>query len=183
MNRFLWIPACLCVVGFAALTATFHFAAGQENAAQSAEGRAATNRGPSPAVNAYAAASSVSATSSTASRSVVEKHLSPSECEQVLTALATAYLQPWREWEASPRRLFSRVAPRPIPAILAKVEMAPSSGDQPEGFVTAAIVVQKGEQAETYPCVVARDTQAVWVFADGKWMPSATWLTTAPLPN
>ncbi len=182
MNRSLWIPACFCVTGFAALTAAFHMAAGRENTAQAAERTAATNRG-QPTVATYAAAASTLATSSTPARSDVEKHLSQTEAEQMLTTLAAEYLRPWREWEASPRRLFSRVAPRPIPAILAKVEMTPSPGDQHENFAMAAIVVRKGEQTETYPCVVARGSQAVWVFADGKWLPSDNWLAAAPLPN
>ena len=168
MNRMLIIPAGCCLVAFAALWASLNGAAGKE----SRSGALA------------AARENVSATIATRpSLSTKTKPLALEEVEQSLTALTGEYLRPWRQRETSPRYLYSRVAPQPIPSISAEVELAAGANSQADGMAVAAIVIKTGLRAETIPCVVDRHTRQVRVFAGGEWLTEAQWLSQAPLPN
>jgi hypothetical protein len=109
--------------------------------------------------------------------------LSVEEAEQVLTALAGEYMRPWREWEASPHRMYSRVAPRPIPTIYASVEMSPGATGPRDSFLVGTIAVGTEAPLQPAPCVVDRLTAQVRVFADGQWLDEEEWLRKAPTPK
>lgn len=168
MNRMLIIPAGCCLVAFAALWASLSGAAGKE----SRSGALAAAR---QNVNVAIATRPL--------LSAVTKPLALEEVEQSLTALTGEYLRPWRQQASSPRYLYSRVAPQPIPSISAEVELATGANSQADGMAVAAIVVKTGRQSETMPCVVDRFTRQVRVFAGGQWLTEAQWLSQAPLPN
>lgn len=104
------------------------------------------------------------------------------EAEQALRSLGEQYLRPWREWEQSPRHLFSRAASRPIPSVSAEVELASRGIDATEDYVLASIVIRKGLTMQAFPCVLQRSTQQVRLFADDRWLTDAEWLKSAPLP-
>jgi hypothetical protein len=105
------------------------------------------------------------------------------EVEATLTALTGEYLAPWREWENSPSRLYSRVSPRPIPTILAKVEMSPTTKRLQDRCCLATITVTIGKTVEHVPCMVDRADNRVLLCADGRWQLGDHWLKTAPLPH
>jgi hypothetical protein len=200
MNRSLGIPAGCCLFAFAALWVALQASDGQEpDACQAALARAGRHAdlGTSPALPA----SPVSPT--TGAYANGPALLSIEQAEQLLTGLAGEYLRPWREWASSPRRLFSRVAPRPIPAIDALVEMSPGAISEGDRFVLATIAIRIGPpsddalpqripsqaartetmESQLVPCFVDRTTQQVRLFADGQWLTSTEWLKTAPLPQ
>jgi hypothetical protein len=170
MNRSLMIPAGCCLCAFAGLMVAFHAAAGRESASQrqilataslSGDRRATTP----PAADTMAANSLVTA----------------DEAEQLLTALADEYIRPWRKWQNSPHRLYSRAAPRPIPTITTEVAMSAVSTDE-SSFLLASIQVQRGKQSQQVPCVIDRKTKEVRLFADSQWLGAQDWLKQAPLP-
>jgi len=163
MNRSLVIPAVCCLGAFAALMATLHGVNGREAAAEFIPLDASVRR-------------------ADASKANSELLLSTEEAEQALTSLVGEYLRPWRQWETSPHRLYSRVAPRPIPTILAKVEMSPSPNCKSDNFLVAKIDVSTGGKSQLTPCVIDRTTKEVLLFAEGQWLAEDEWLTKAPLP-
>jgi len=172
MNRLLMIPAGCCLVAFAALWAGLGGAAGRESsggfvAASRETARAAT-------ATSYSLAGGLPAGN---------KPLALDDVEQSLTALTGEYIRPWRQRETSPRYLYSRVAPRPIPSISAEVEMTAGTNLPSDSMAVAAVVIKTGLQSETMPCVVDRFTRQVRVFAGGRWLTEAQWLSQAPLPN
>lgn len=172
MNRLLFIPAGCCLVAFAALWTGLSGAAGKES-----------RGGLSAAARDNVVATAATKPSQPAVLPANSKPLALEEAEQSLTALTGEYLRPWRQRETSPRYLYSRVAPRPIPSISAEVELAAGANTQSEGMAVATIVIKTGSQSETIPCVVDRVTRHVRVFAGGKWLTEAEWLSRAPLPN
>jgi hypothetical protein len=110
--------------------------------------------------------------------------LSPDEAHERLTALTGEYLRPWKQWESSPRRLYSRIAPRPIPSLSAEVEMTASAPEPQESFVLAVIkVTRQGDEPQQVPCIVDRTTRQVRLFTDGRWLTSEEWLKQAPTPS
>ena len=153
MNRWLVIPAGCCLVAFIALW---------------------TGLG-------GAASKGFSARDSVKAAAVTRESLALEEVKQSLTALTGEYLRPWRQRETSPRHLFSRAAPRPIPSISAEVLFA-GTDVQSEGLAVAAIVIT-GPYPETVPCVVDRSTGRVRLFAGGQWLTEAEWLGQAQMPN
>lgn len=175
MNRSLVIPAACCLFAFAVMLAALHGVGGWETATQPAQSGAPSrlgDRGTKPITRAYSAS---------------EVHdgrlLSSEEAEQVLSTLAGEYLRPWRQWETSPRRLYSRAAPRPIPTISAKIELSQVATGQSDSFLVAVITVSKGAQSQPVPCVVDRITQEVRLFSEGQWLSKDEWLKKAPLPQ
>jgi len=177
MNRSLVIPAGCCLFAFAALLTALHGVAGRENAAETARFDASErreDRGTMPATSAHPLPEAASAKGNLL--------LSRKEAEQVLTKLSGEYLRPWRQWETSPRHLYSRAAPRPIPTISAKIEMSSLAG-QNDSFLVATIAVSAGERSWSVPCVVDRMTKKVRLFAGGQWLTADEWLKQAPLPG
>lgn len=178
MNRSLALPAVGCLLAFAALLLTFHTVVGKEQAAR-------TQR------LAAAARQDVSARLPTASlpqpRSVQPKlandtqPLTTDEGQQLLTTLSGEYLRPWRQWETSPHRLYSRAMPRPIPSMSAEVAMSPATED--ESCLFATIEVRTGAKSQMIACVVDRNTKQSRMFADGVWLTQDQWLKQAPLPS
>src|SRR5262245_14986555 len=117
MNRSLMIPAVCCVFAFAGLLATFHRVAGGGPGADLAQFVAVGHR-----VDLEALTSSRDSARPAVPNASGHAPLSIVEAEQALVALTDEYLRPWRKLEASPHRLYSRVAPRFIPSITATVE-------------------------------------------------------------
>jgi hypothetical protein len=179
MNRSLTIPAGCCLFAFAALLAALQGTVGRETAAESAPLATPIRRGDREKTMPPTVANSASK----ASQANGDLLLSNEEAEQVLTKLAGEYLRPWRQWETSPRHLYSRVAPRPIPTISAKIEMSTGVMSQSDGFLVATIVVSTGARSEPIPCVVDRVTKQVRLFSEGQWITEDAWLKKAPLPR
>jgi hypothetical protein len=163
MNRSLLVPAGCCLFAFAALLAALHGVTGQQAAAELI---------PPDASGRRAGASNANG----------DLLLSIEEAEQVLTTLVGEYLRPWRQWEASPHRLYSRAAPRPIPTILAKVEVSPSEACRSDKFLVAKIDVSIDGLSQPTACVVDRLTKEVLLFADGQWLTKEEWLSKAQMP-
>jgi hypothetical protein len=162
MNRSLVIPAVCSLFAFAGLLAALHRASGWESAARlSAPSAPIKSAGITP-VNADL--------------------ISIAEAEQLLASLAGEYIRPWQQWASSPRRLYSRVAPSPVPTILTKVEVSTAATSASDGFLVATIAISKGPDIESIPCVVNRGTRQVRLFAEGQWLTEAAWLEKSPLP-
>jgi hypothetical protein len=177
MNRSLMIPAGCCLLAFAALLATFHRVAGEGPGSELAQFIALGHRidlGSSPSSRASAPPAVFGAGGN--------PPLSMEEAEQVLTALAGEYIRPWKQWEASPHRLYSRAAPRPIPTITAAVEISPGAAGNSNSFLVATITVDKASQPEQTPCVIDRGTREALFFAEGQWLTQDEWLKKAPRP-
>lgn len=166
MNRSLVVPAgCLCA--FAALLAVLPGGDGRESAADSVlRGEVSTRAALDLAVP------------------IGGQDLLPhAEAERMLTKLSGEYLRPWRQWENSPQRLYSRAAPRPIPSMSAEVALSAGETLESDSFVLATIDIRTGERLERVPCVVDRATRQVQLFAGGQWVSSDQWLETAPVPH
>jgi hypothetical protein len=159
MNRLLLIPAVGCLVAFGVAAASFYRAEGREQDTEAV---------------AYLAPKSRDLRD--------EGALAPRDAEQKLQALAAQYLQPWRQWESSPHRLLSRVAPRPVPSISEQIQLV-DSRNQPAGCCLATITITIGEQAEQTPCIVDCRSGEVHLFDGGKWLTEYEWLKQAPLPS
>ena len=168
MNRSLVIPAVGCLFAFAALLAILHGAAGREAAAEP--------------VSLDHSPRSLAASKARLANDSRNELLSTTEAEQRLATLAGEYLRPWRQWETSPRHLYSRVAPRPIPSISAEVAMSPGETGESGSFLLATIAVRTGAQSQPIPCVVDRATKQVRLFSAGQWLSEAEWLKQAPSP-
>jgi len=177
MNRLLVIPAACCLIAFAALLAALQGAVGHETGAESTQVVERGYRGEpgtKPLTRNYLA--------SDATRANDNLLMSSDEAQQVLTRLAGDYLRPWRQWESSSHRLYSRAAPRPIPSISAGIELASSAAGQSDGFLLATITVTAGARTQPVPCVVDRTTKQVRLFAEGQWQSEKEWVMNAPLP-
>lgn len=172
MNRSLLIPAGCCLVAFVALLAVLQGAPAPENAAEAARARR-TDRKTVTVPVAYSASPAPS-----------PRHnlLSAEEAEQVLTTLAGEYVRPWRQRETSPRHLYSRAAPRPIPTISERIELAREATSQTDSYLVATIVISTGATTQEVPCVVNRATKRVQLFANDEWLTEQEWLKQAPLP-
>jgi hypothetical protein len=158
MNRCLWIPAIGCLAAFVLSVALF-------------SGARDGNAAPQPASAPVADVTPRS-----------DDLLAAESAERVLAALADDYLQPWRAWEQSPRRLFSRAMPRRIPPIEARIELAGDATGPSDGFLLASVAITTGDATERVPCVVDRVTQRVRFFAEQRWLTEDEWLALAPLP-
>jgi hypothetical protein len=108
--------------------------------------------------------------------------LSTEQAEHVLTALSGEFVRPWRQWESSPTRLYSRAMPRPLPSLSTEIQWAQDATSPSDSFLLASITVTKGPQTQAIPCVVNRVTQEVCLFANGHWLTAADWLKQAPNP-
>ena len=188
MNRWLSIPAGCCFVAFGFVYAVLHGAVGGESVSNL--------RRPIPAVG------SENAPAPTATGPLAPQDarlVSIAEAERTLVSLRDAWLRPWRQWESSPHRLYSRAAPRPIPSMSAEIQLASESLSESDGCLVGVISVHKGLPAGPYglpaasmpgagsetssiPCVVDRLTSRVRFFHNGRWLTDDEWLTTAPLP-
>jgi hypothetical protein len=105
------------------------------------------------------------------------------EPETKLKTLAAEYVRPWQEYQRSPARLYSRVAPRPVPSIGAEVELVTTDAAPGGSVLLATIHVSIGDQKTSTPVIVDRDTKEVRVFSQGKWQNTYDWLKTAPNPR
>jgi hypothetical protein len=169
MNRSLTIPAICSLAAFVGLLAVLH-------GAPTNDPPASRSRSSTVAVHPVA--------TSGIPREPARSLLSPDEAREQLTALTGEYLRPWKQWESSPRRLYSRVAPRPIPSLSAEVEMTASSTEPQESFVLAVITISRAREVEQrIPCLVDRTTSQIRLFADGQWLTSEDWLKRAPTPS
>jgi hypothetical protein len=165
MNRKLIVPAAGCLVAFLALLAALHGASGRESAGK-------------PRADDGTIAASLS------ENSPDDRDLmSVDAAEQVLTSLSGEYLRPWRNFESSPRHLYSRAAPRSIPTILANVELPRQSVAAGDSLLVATITVTAGDHSEKTPCVIDRLTKRVRLFSEGEWIASEEWLKKAPVPS
>src|SRR5690349_11644607 len=119
MNRFMVIPAIGSVVIFAGVLAFFQSAPARDREVK---------------LQAVARPS--------------DEKLSFAEAEEQLTKLTGEYLRPWREYEKSPRRLYSRIAPSPIPSISASIELATTAEErktmQTDNLLVATVVIKTG---------------------------------------
>jgi hypothetical protein len=170
MNRMLLIPAICCVSAFAVVLLVFHTATGRETATPA--GRGGGDNALSPV-----------AIEDARTPSAGDIPRSASEPEQLLQKLSDEYVRPWRQWQNSPHRLYSRAAPRPVPSIFAEIAVSPQSAGQRKDVSLATITIRTGLTSDAVPCIVDRTTGLVHLFAAGKWLPSDEWLKTAPTPG
>lgn len=171
MNRSLTIPAVCCLVAFVGLLIALQGA----TILGAPASRASVN--PIHPVATSGIPRGIPSESPSAT-------LSAEAARDRLTALSGEYLRPWKQWESSPRRLYSRVAPRPIPSLSAEVEMTASSTRPQESFILAVIkVTRQGDEPQQVPCIVDRVTSQVRLFAEGQWLTSEQWLKRAPTPS
>lgn len=166
MNRWLLVPGIGCLLLFVGVLATL-------------EGAARRSASPRDDLEAVLFARVESASQSP--QAEASPPLSSEDPKQVLIALTNEYLGAWRQWENSPRRLYSRMAPRPVPTVLVNVEMAPQASES-DHFALGTVGIIIGDKPQSYACVVDRLTQHVSVFAEGQWLTQEEWLATAPLP-
>jgi hypothetical protein len=169
MNRWLVIPAVSSAFAFALMMATLHGAA--------ARGPAVEFRIPSATGN-----TGTPMRASNVSHANGDPLLTIPQAEELLTTLATEYIRPWQQWEASPRHFYSRAAPRPIPPISSRIEIARDSNEPSDGFLLGLVVVNTGERSQWMPCVVDRSNKEVRFFAEGQWLSQEEWLKKAPRP-
>jgi hypothetical protein len=165
------VPAGCCLVAFAVLWAGLGGAAVRE----SSDSQIATRD------NLGAAKASPYSRSQALAEG--NQSLALDEVERSLAALSGEYIRPWRQRETSPRHLYSRASPRPIPTMSAEVEMTADEDVQAEGMAVATLVIKTGTRVETVPCVVDRFTRRVRIFAGGQWLTETQWLAQAPLPR
>jgi hypothetical protein len=176
MNRAIVIPAGLCAVALAALLATIRGETRRSTAFS------ATLPPTVQSTDSDTTSSLRAIPESGASSSYQTPVLSHEEAQQQLSALVDQYLRPWREWENSPQRVYSRAAPRPIPSISAEIAIVPTAQVQGENLLLGTITVKAGIRSERIPCVVDRISKAVWLSASGQWLTGRQWLTKAPVP-
>jgi hypothetical protein len=175
MNRWLIIPAGCCLLAYAALFATIHGAASRETSAGPRRLEAALGGRDDGMVYSASRAARVSAAES-------NLLLTAAEGEQMLATLSGEYLRPWRQWETSPRHLYSRAAPRPIPPSSAEIQLAQTEFSTSDSVLLATIVVRTGARSQSIPCAVDRVTKRVRLFSEEHWLTADEWLKTAPLP-
>jgi len=176
MNRAIVIPAGFCLLALTALLATIRGENRHSNAFSTS---------PPPKeqqTDSDAKSSPPAIPASGLSSSNQASLLSDEEAQQQLSVLADQYQRPWREWENSPHRFYSRAAPRPIPSISAEIAIAPSTKVQSDSFLLGAITVKIGARSEHIPCVIDRTSKIVWLSASGQWLTEEEWLAKAPAP-
>jgi len=178
MNRSLVIPAGCCLFAFAALLAALQGAKGRESSAKPAPLGASWHRGDRSLMSSTRDCSTL--TTPHANRDLL---LSSEDAQQVLTTLANEYLRPWRELGASPHRLYSRAAPRPIPTMYAEIDMPVNAITQSDSLLVATITIGGGPRPESVPCVVDRTTKRVRLYAQGQWLTDDEWLKNATMPG
>lgn len=110
MNRSLAIPAACCLFAFLALWLGLSGASGRD-----------ANRVSVP-TKSLAAATLRGHAAVPREKSDGVRLIPLSEVERSLAALSGEYIRPWKQQESSPRYLYSRVAPRPVPAISVDVQ-------------------------------------------------------------
>jgi hypothetical protein len=171
MNRALVVPALGCFFAFAALVAFLHGAAGREASRAEALSRSKAEASDTSVVDITPADAGGS-----------QSLMSLAEAERKLTALSDDYLRPWRRWENSPERLYSRVGARQIPTISAEVAMEGEAIGEREDFLLATIAIRNKARSQDVACVVDRNTQEVRLFSAGQWLSEDQWLKQAPVP-
>lgn len=176
MNRALILPAGFCLIAFAALLATVGPYGRASTAAATKPGAVhrLADRGSTPITQAGAAFDVPNASDT--------RPLSDSEARKLVSTLADEYLRPWRQWETSPHRMYSRAGPRLIPTMHVEIVMAPVTKGQGNGFLLGTIAVITGARSQPVPCVVDRTTKRVWMSVDGQWLTEDEWLKKAPVP-
>jgi hypothetical protein len=155
MNGLLAIRAICCLFAFAVLSAVLHGTAIER-------GPAARNSPPS-----------------VSDRSTL---VSIDDAQELVASLVGEYQRPWKQRESAPYRLYSRVAPRPIPSISAEIQWASSNANSSDGMLLATIDVRAGTIAHCVPCVIDRTTSQARFFAGNRWLTADEWLQGAPLP-
>jgi len=178
MYRSLVISAGCSLLAFFALVAVFHGAVGPATFAEGTQLRVPWRRGHqgTPPFARDCSASHISHANG-------NFLLSINDADQSLKALVDEYLRPWRQWETSPRRLYSRAAPRPIPTMYANIEMSPSTLGQSDSFLVATIAVGTEAHPQVVPCVVDRITKRVGFYVEGQWLTEDEWLKSASLAH
>ena len=178
MNRSLVISAGCSLLAFATLVSVFHGTLDRATFAESTQSCAPWRRGDHgtlPFTPDWSASHNA--------REDDDALLSIEDAEQSLTALLNEYLRPWRQWETSPHRLYSRAAPRPIPTRYASIAMSPGTLAQSDNFLVASIAVGTEAHQQLVPCVVDRINKRVGFFVEGNWLTEDEWLKSAPLPH
>lgn len=163
MNRALWIPGVVCGVAFLGVMSLLSGARGRDAVKASRLG--------------IAEAPTLAARDNYVSTGgLFRDH----DALTILRGLANEYLRPWREWEKSPYRMFSRVAPRPLPSMSAEVQLASGLAPKDADYALGTIAIRQEESTETIPCVVDRTTNRVQLFVGGHWLTEGDWLKSAP---
>jgi hypothetical protein len=174
MNRALILPAGVCLIAFAALLATV-----------GPYGRASTAATKLGAARRLADRGSISTQAGAAFKVPNASDvlpLSDSDARKLVSTHADEYLRPWRQWETSPHRWYSRAAPRPIPTINVEIVMAPVTKGQSNSFLLGTIAIIMGARSQPVPCIVDRTTRRAWMSVDGQWLTEDEWLKKAPVP-
>jgi hypothetical protein len=177
MNRAIVLPAASCLIAFAVLLATLNGATRRLNGIEVADPGIDTT--PLDFNGRQAAHLAVESAMPNATSS---HSMSDDEVRVLLIRTADEYIQPWRQWETSPRHLYSRAAPRRVPTITAEITMAASSSERDNALALGTIVIKAGSLSQNAPCVVDRMTQHAWFCVDGQWLTESEWLENAPLP-
>jgi hypothetical protein len=181
MNRALTIPAASClivfVIAFAALHDSLNSAAADNrptdvNAKRVVNPESSLTSIPLPGTKLRPAGSPANPLTP----------MSNDEAREALTKLTEKYTQPWHEWENSPTRLYSRAAPRQVPAISTSVTVT-TPDDPRDGFFLATIEVKIGRDAQPAACMIDRTSKRVFVFKDGAWIAGDKWAEAGPLPK
>jgi hypothetical protein len=173
MNRSLAIPAVGCLITFALVLAAVHKTA--DSAPSDSPGENAA--GPE---HAFVSIPLKSPKARPADQKVEDAApMTDDEAREVLKKLTEKYMQPWREWEKSPHRLYSRAAPRPVPSISSDVTVLPPS-EPTDSFLLATIEIKTGSHLQSTPCIIERRTKRVVLFANGRWIPGEKWATEGP---
>ncbi len=169
MNRLLAIPAVCCFVAYAGLSAAMRGPAIDQGPA-ARHGLPSLSRVDSGQGNSGAQPSDCNAL------------LSVEDAQELMTSLAGEYQRPWRQWQSSPRRLYSRAAPRPVPSISADIQWASAAANPSDRLLLATIAIRAGVVSQSVPCVLDRTTSQASFFSDGQWLTAYEWLKRAPLP-
>jgi len=164
MNRSFILPVFCAVLAFVALSVAFRGAIGRESVYNI----------PQSAINE-------SRTSTIPNAAAPIDLLTVADAEKILGTLADEFTRPWRKVQSAPRLIYSRAAPRPIPTIESKIELA-KGGDARDMLVLATITIHNGEHPDAFPCVIDRSTKQVRLYAAGQWQTQSEWLATAPSP-
>lgn len=183
MNRSLAIPAGVTLVAFVVVASMFHKAAGRDAVGGEAIPQAASVEVPAafpPTVFPDAASLSQETEALAFGQ---EPLLSVPAAKEHLSTLTAQYLGPWRQWQSSPRFLYSRVAPRPVPSVSEKIDIFAGNLSEADSLVLATIEIKTGEETQAIPCVIDRHTQKAWFYNGNRWLNEAAWLAQAPLPN
>jgi len=107
--------------------------------------------------------------------------LNQTQAKTLLESYIASYSKPWQDYAQSPHHLMSRVAPRPIPSLHARIEWA--SAIETDNQLLATIRISRGLETTAAPCVIDRASKQVRIFANDQWLSAEDWVKTAPQPK